>query len=126
MAAKIDFNCDMGESFGMYKLGCDEEVIKYITSANIACGFHAGDPVGSHRGTVWSARGEIEPVPRLQVDISVRGVEGDRTADAEHHLVIRMPMFAVHKPGLIGPRMRCQVFGVKGCSGDGLGVAAHR
>jgi UPF0271 protein len=34
----------MGESFGAYKLGLDEEVIKYITSANIACGYHAGDP----------------------------------------------------------------------------------
>ena len=45
MAAKIDFNCDMGESFGMYKMGFDEEVIKHITSANIACGFHAGDPM---------------------------------------------------------------------------------
>ncbi|MCI0439747.1 MAG: LamB/YcsF family protein [Chloroflexi bacterium] len=45
MARKIDFNCDMGESFGMYKLGYDEEVIKYITSANVACGFHAGDPM---------------------------------------------------------------------------------
>jgi UPF0271 protein len=41
---KIDMNCDMGESFGAYKLGLDEEVIKYITSANIACGYHAGDP----------------------------------------------------------------------------------
>jgi 5-oxoprolinase (ATP-hydrolysing) subunit A len=41
---KIDLNCDMGESFGVYKLGMDEEVIKLITSANIACGFHAGDP----------------------------------------------------------------------------------
>ena len=45
MAGKIDFNCDMGESFGMYKMGFDEEVIKHITSANIACGFHAGDPM---------------------------------------------------------------------------------
>ena len=44
MGNQIDFNCDMGESFGMYKMGLDEEVIKYITSANIACGFHAGDP----------------------------------------------------------------------------------
>ena len=44
MGVRIDLNCDMGESFGSYKLGCDEEVIKYITSANIACGFHAGDP----------------------------------------------------------------------------------
>ncbi|MDZ5710937.1 5-oxoprolinase subunit PxpA [Jeotgalibacillus haloalkalitolerans] len=41
---KIDLNCDMGESFGAYKMGNDAEVLKYITSANIACGYHAGDP----------------------------------------------------------------------------------
>ncbi|MGN1480354.1 LamB/YcsF family protein [Porcipelethomonas sp.] len=40
----IDLNCDLGESFGMYKIGNDSEVIKNITSANIACGFHASDP----------------------------------------------------------------------------------
>ncbi|MDA3915787.1 MAG: LamB/YcsF family protein [Deltaproteobacteria bacterium] len=40
---KVDLNADMGESFGMYKLGHDEEFMKYITSANVACGFHAGD-----------------------------------------------------------------------------------
>ena len=45
MSNAIDFNCDMGESFGMYKMGFDEEVIKYVTSANVACGFHAGDPM---------------------------------------------------------------------------------
>ena len=44
MAARIDFNCDMGESFGAYSLGLDAEIIKHITSANIACGFHGGDP----------------------------------------------------------------------------------
>ena len=49
MANKIDFNCDMGESFGMYKMGLDEEVIKHISSANIACGFHAGDPTWMRR-----------------------------------------------------------------------------
>jgi UPF0271 protein len=41
---KIDLNCDMGESFGAYKLGMDEEVIQYVSSANIACAWHAGDP----------------------------------------------------------------------------------
>jgi UPF0271 protein len=41
----IDINCDMGESFGAYKIGEDEKVISSITSANIACGFHAGDPL---------------------------------------------------------------------------------
>ena len=40
----LDINCDMGESFGCYKLGLDEEVIKLISSANIGCGFHGGDP----------------------------------------------------------------------------------
>ncbi len=41
---RIDINCDMGESFGHYQLGQDEALLSYITSANIACGFHAGDP----------------------------------------------------------------------------------
>ena len=41
----IDLNCDMGESFGAYTMGKDSEVMQYISSANIACGFHAGDPV---------------------------------------------------------------------------------
>jgi UPF0271 protein len=41
---KIDINCDMGESFGCYTLGQDEEVIRLISSANVGCGFHAGDP----------------------------------------------------------------------------------
>ena len=49
MRKRIDFNCDMGESFGMYKMGFDEEVIKHISSANIACGFHAGDPMWMRR-----------------------------------------------------------------------------
>ena len=40
----IDMNCDMGESFGVYRLGRDAEVLPYVTSVNIACGFHAGDP----------------------------------------------------------------------------------
>jgi len=41
----IDLNCDMGESFGNYSIGMDRHVMEYITSANIACGWHAGDPM---------------------------------------------------------------------------------
>ena len=41
----VDLNCDLGESFGNYKCGLDEEVIPFISSANVACGFHASDPV---------------------------------------------------------------------------------
>lgn len=51
----IDINCDMGESFGAYSLGRDAEVMTSITSANIACGFHAGDP-GVMRRTIVLAR----------------------------------------------------------------------
>ncbi|QDR82345.1 LamB/YcsF family protein [Sporomusa termitida] len=46
---RIDLNCDLGESFGAYTLGADEEILKYVTSANIACGFHAGDPGVMHK-----------------------------------------------------------------------------
>lgn len=42
---EIDLNCDMGESFGAYIMGMDDKVIPYISSANIACGYHASDPV---------------------------------------------------------------------------------
>ncbi|MCQ2013993.1 5-oxoprolinase subunit PxpA [Clostridium butyricum] len=42
---RVDLNCDLGESFGNYKIGCDDEIIPYISSANIACGFHASDPL---------------------------------------------------------------------------------
>jgi UPF0271 protein len=41
---RIDINCDMGESYGAWKTGDDAAVMPYITSANIACGFHGGDP----------------------------------------------------------------------------------
>lgn len=44
MTFKVDLNCDMGESFGVYHMGNDEAILDFITSANIACGFHAGDP----------------------------------------------------------------------------------
>ncbi len=44
MNGVIDFNADIGESFAGYQLGMDSEIVRYITSANIATGFHAGDP----------------------------------------------------------------------------------
>jgi len=44
MSTYIDINCDMGESYGRWTLGHDEEVMPHITSANVACGFHGGDP----------------------------------------------------------------------------------
>ena len=40
----VDLNCDMGESFGAWTMGNDAAILPFVTSANIACGFHAGDP----------------------------------------------------------------------------------
>lgn len=54
MTWTIDLNCDMGESFGAWTMGNDAAVMPYVTSANIACGFHAGDPA-TMRKTVASA-----------------------------------------------------------------------
>ena len=54
MAASIDLNCDMGESYGAWSMGNDAAVLRYVTSANIACGFHGGDP-GTMRATVAAA-----------------------------------------------------------------------
>ena len=42
---KVDLNSDIGESFGAYKLGLDQEIVKHVSSVNIACGWHAGDPL---------------------------------------------------------------------------------
>ena len=42
---KVDLNSDLGESFGAYTIGLDSQVIPYVSSANVACGYHAGDPL---------------------------------------------------------------------------------
>ena len=52
---RIDLNCDLGESYGIYHLGQDEDVMGSITSANVACGFHGGDPMVIRR-TIRLAR----------------------------------------------------------------------
>jgi len=87
---QVDLNCDLGESFGQYKIGNDEEILKYVTSVNIACGFHAGDPsvmrktvesaiehhvqIGAHPGLpdlVGFGRREMKISPREAYDIVV-------------------------------------------------------
>lgn len=86
----VDINCDIGESFGTYKMGRDEEILDYISSANIACGFHAGDPttmrrtvklgieknvaIGAHPGLpdlVGFGRREMQISPKEAYDIMI-------------------------------------------------------
>jgi len=85
---RIDLNCDMGESYGSYRLGCDEEVLEIVTSANIACGFHAGDPVimdqtvrlAMARGVVVGAHPghhDLRGFGRRLIDAAPKEVEAD-------------------------------------------------
>lgn len=55
-AARIDLNSDVGESFGRWELGDDEQVLEVVTSANVACGFHAGDASTLRRSCETAAR----------------------------------------------------------------------
>lgn len=57
---KVDLNCDLGESFGRYKLGLDEEIIPLISSANVACGFHASDPVVMQKTIKMAKKSDIQ------------------------------------------------------------------
>src|ERR1700755_1213387 len=60
----VDLNADLGEGFGVWRLGDDDAMLAIVTSANIACGFHAGDPAGllrvcraaAHRGVAIGAQ----------------------------------------------------------------------
>ncbi|GAA0704384.1 5-oxoprolinase subunit PxpA [Dokdonella soli] len=57
--ATIDLNCDMGESFGAWTMGDDASVLAHVSSVNIACGFHAGDPDTMRRTVDLAARANV-------------------------------------------------------------------
>ena len=58
MPRSFDFNIDCGESFGNWCMGADENLMPHVTTANLACGFHAGDPIGHIRLQVLGQSGE--------------------------------------------------------------------
>src|SRR5262249_55932788 len=57
--ARIDLNADVGESFGAWAMGADAELLALVTSANVACGFHAGDPAVMDRTVALAARAGV-------------------------------------------------------------------
>lgn len=59
MPLHVDLNCDLGESFGAYTIGQDHLVMQWISSANIACGFHAGDPGVMYRTVKQAAANQV-------------------------------------------------------------------
>lgn len=70
--AAIDLNADLGEGFGIWRLGDDDAMLGIITSANVACGFHAGDPAGLLRVCQSAAEGGV----RIGAQVSYRDLAG--------------------------------------------------
>jgi UPF0271 protein len=68
----IDLNADLGESFGAWRLGDDEALLSIVTSANIACGFHAGDPLTIRRACAAAVAGGV----RIGAQVSYRDLAG--------------------------------------------------
>ena len=70
--AGIDLNADLGEGFGVWQLGDDDAMLGIVTSANVACGFHAGDPAGLLR----VCRSDAESGVRIGAQVSYRDLAG--------------------------------------------------
>jgi UPF0271 protein len=70
--ACIDLNADLGEGFGVWRLGDDDAMLAIVTSANVACGFHAGDPAGLLRVCRSAARRGV----RIGAQVSYRDLAG--------------------------------------------------
>ena len=70
--AGIDLNADLGEGFGVWQLGDDDAMLGIVTSANVACGFHAGDPAGLLR----VCRSAAERGERIGAQVSYRDLAG--------------------------------------------------
>ena len=59
MQRAMDINSDVGESFGNYSFGADAEIIPHLSSVNVACGFHAGDPVHMERTVTLAKENDV-------------------------------------------------------------------
>ena len=77
----LDLNADLGESFGQWTLGDDDAMLELVTSANVACGFHAGDPSTLRRATAGAARSGV--TVGAQVSYPDLGGFGRRFVDVE-------------------------------------------
>lgn len=94
MRRKIDLNCDMGESFGAFTIGDDAGMLKLVSTANIACGFHAGDPVVM-RKTIRMAKENgvcigAHPSFADLYGFGRRRISGERPEDLETQLIFQI------------------------------------
>ena len=94
LTRNIDLNCDMGESFGAYKIGDDAAMLEVVTTANIACGFHAGDPIVIQRTIRNAKRNGIaigaHPSFADFYGFGRRRITGDRPEELEAQLIYQI------------------------------------
>ncbi|HRP77656.1 MAG TPA: 5-oxoprolinase subunit PxpA [Aquamicrobium sp.] len=94
MRKKIDLNCDMGESFGAYTIGDDAAMLKLVTTANVACGFHAGDPVVMRRTIRMAKENGVavgaHPSFADLYGFGRRRISGERPEDLETQLIFQI------------------------------------
>jgi UPF0271 protein len=94
MARRVDLNCDMGESFGVYKIGDDAAMLKIVTTANVACGFHAGDPLVMHETVATALANGVDvgahPSFRDLWGFGRRPIHGEHPADLEKEIVYQV------------------------------------
>lgn len=90
----VDLNSDLGESFGPYTIGNDEEMLKIISSANVGCGFHGGDPVVMHRTLTMAKENGVgvgaHPGFNDLAGFGRRQIRGDSPADIEKMLIYQV------------------------------------
>ena len=109
---RIDLNSDMGESFGVYTMGYDEQVMPFVTSINVACGFHASDPDNMLRTVRLAKKHNVEAtegviVTKVEADSPAarRGIEaGDIITAVNHKSITSQKQFreAVNRAGAKG------------------------
>ncbi|MHC9237617.1 LamB/YcsF family protein [Pseudooceanicola sp. 502str34] len=94
MTRTLDLNCDMGESFGAYKLGEDAAMLELVSTANIACGFHAGDPVVMRRTIRMAKEAGVSigahPSFNDLYGFGRRRISGERPEDLEAQLIYQI------------------------------------
>ena len=94
MAITVDLNSDMGESFGVYELGDDAAMLRIVTSANVACGFHAGDPLVMHRTVSIAKENGVgvgaHPGFRDLWGFGRRPIMGEKPEDVEKEIIYQI------------------------------------
>lgn len=90
----VDLNSDLGESFGAYVMGSDDEMLQIVSSANVACGFHAGDPIVMHRTLELARENGVgvgaHPSFYDPWGFGRRVIQGERPEDVEKLLIYQI------------------------------------